>query len=78
MVQRALFDFWPHQRWPPNSPDLNPLDYCVWSELGEQMNWSRVVNRETLIDEVKRSVKEIRVVIVRRSVTSWTNRVYKM
>ena len=19
--------------WPPNSPDLNPFDYCVWSAL---------------------------------------------
>ena len=19
--------------WPPNSPDLNPVDYCVWSEM---------------------------------------------
>ena len=19
--------------WPPNSPDLNPVDYCVWSSL---------------------------------------------
>ena len=19
--------------WPPNSPDFNPVDYCVWSAL---------------------------------------------
>ena len=19
--------------WPPNSSDLNPVDYCVWSEM---------------------------------------------
>ena len=19
--------------WPPNSPDLNPVDYCIWSAL---------------------------------------------
>ena len=19
--------------WPPNSPDLSPVDYCVWSAL---------------------------------------------
>ena len=23
--------------WPPNSSDLNPLDYCVWDELGKAM-----------------------------------------
>ena len=23
-------DFIQKNEWPPNSPDLNPLDYCVW------------------------------------------------
>ena len=23
--------FWSPMEWPPNSPDLNPLDYAVWS-----------------------------------------------
>ena len=23
--------FWTPQQWPPNSPDLNPLDYAIWS-----------------------------------------------
>ena len=23
--------YWSPQQWPPNSPDLNPLDYAVWS-----------------------------------------------
>ena len=23
-------DFVSKDEWPPNSPDLNPLDYCVW------------------------------------------------
>ena len=23
-------DFIQKHEWPPNSPDLNPLDYCVW------------------------------------------------
>ena len=21
--------------WPPNSRDLNPLDYCVWNEIAQ-------------------------------------------
>ena len=21
--------------WPPNSPDLNPMDYGIWSQLGD-------------------------------------------
>ena len=23
--------FWTHEQWPPNSPNLNPLDYAIWS-----------------------------------------------
>ena len=24
--------------WPPNSPDLNPLDYCVWSIIEKKVD----------------------------------------
>ena len=24
-----FWNFWPKTRWPPNSPDLNPLDYSI-------------------------------------------------
>jgi len=29
--------FIPPILWPPNSPDLNPVDYKVWSVLQEQV-----------------------------------------
>ena len=28
--------------WPPNSPDLNPLDYCVWNEFVQAMKWDKI------------------------------------
>jgi hypothetical protein len=28
-----MANFWPKTIWPPSSPDLNPLDYSVWSVL---------------------------------------------
>ncbi|CAM4782320.1 unnamed protein product [Rotaria magnacalcarata] len=73
-----FFDFWSKDRWPPNSPDLNPLDYCVWNELCQHMNWSHVVDKQALINEIKQGAKKIQIEVVRRSVTSWTNRIYKM
>ena len=27
--------FWSPQQWPPNSPDLNPLDYAIWSMVAQ-------------------------------------------
>ena len=46
--------------WPPNSPDLNRLDYSIWDEFAQQINWAKVKSKKTLIDELKRSVKRIR------------------
>ncbi|CAF1365160.1 unnamed protein product [Didymodactylos carnosus] len=71
-------DLWSYGHWPPNSSDLNPLDYCIWSERSEQTNWSRITNKQTLIHQIKQAVKELRMEVVRRSMTSWTNRVYQM
>ena len=48
-------DFIPPTLWPPNSPDLNPVDYKVWSVLQERVYRSRIqdVNhlKERLLEE---------------------------
>ena len=33
--------------WPANSPDLNPVDYCIWEKLQERVyrNWIRDVDQ---------------------------------
>ncbi len=33
--------FWSKEFWPPNSPDLNPLDYYMWGVLKRNSNKSR-------------------------------------
>ena len=30
-LQKECYNFVPFSHWPPSSPDLNPLDYFVWS-----------------------------------------------
>ena len=29
--------FWRKEMWPPQSPDLNPLDYSIWSVLQQEV-----------------------------------------
>lgn len=65
-------------RWPPNSPDLNPLDYCIWDEFANAIKWDRVVSKETLIEEIKQGAKRIRQEVVLESCSSWTNRLYRL
>ena len=41
--------------WPPNSPDLNPVDYCVWSALERNVYRGRSENtfelKEAILQE---------------------------
>ena len=45
--------------WPPNSPDLNPLDYAVWSILEEKACQKPHPNIESLKRALKKAWKEI-------------------
>ena len=45
--------------WPPNSSDLNPLNDCLWGNLGKMIKWNRVTSKNSLIVTLKRSVKVV-------------------
>ena len=64
--------------WPPNSPDLNVLDYCIWGEFARAINGDLVTSNTALINELKRAVKKIRPEVVFESCASWTNRLYRL
>ncbi len=42
LIQNWLSDniemFWSEEFWPPNSPDVNPMDYYVWGVLERDSN----------------------------------------
>jgi len=42
-------EFIPPTFWPPNSPDLNPVDYKVWSIMQEKVYKKRITD----IDELR-------------------------
>lgn len=64
--------------WPPNSPDLNPMDYSIWNEFAQLIDWRVVTSKATLIDALKQAVQEISLDIVFESCSSWTNRLYRL
>ena len=76
---RVVFpSFLDKDTYPANSPALNPLDDCIWDELGRVINWNKVTWKSPLIAELKRSVKKIRLDVVRESCSVWTDRLYHM
>ncbi|CAF2187062.1 unnamed protein product [Rotaria magnacalcarata] len=67
-------DFISKERWPPNSRDLCSLDYSLWNELGQCMNWNRITTNTTLIEEIKRSVVKVDKKIFFNSILDFTIR----
>ena len=47
--------FIPPDLWPPNSPDLNPVDYKIWGVVQERVYQSRVHS----IDELKQCLLHV-------------------
>jgi len=50
-VQKNCPAFIVKEEWPPNSPDLNPLDYHVWGTMLER--FQRYTPKSTNIAELK-------------------------
>ena len=63
--------FIPPDLWPANSPDLNPVDYRIWSVVQQRMYQS--LAHET--DELKQCVPQVwRNVIIDNAIDEWRKR----
>jgi hypothetical protein len=71
LLQHSTPGFITPLQWPPNSPDLNPVDYKIWSVLQERVYRGRIrdVNhlKERLVEEWSRFDQDI----VDRAVKEW-------
>jgi hypothetical protein len=48
-----------NNRWPPNSPDLNVLDYYVWDAITNNKEWNKVKDYDTLTDEIRKGIRRV-------------------
>ena len=49
LLQQEIPDFIGPDLWPPNSPDLNPVDYKIWGVMQQHVYERRMNN----VDELK-------------------------
>ena len=47
--------FWTKEDWPPNSPDLNPLDYGIWGMLEQEVYRMPPKNSQDLESKIRRA-----------------------
>lgn len=67
-------DFIAAKDWPSGSPDLNPLDYKLWSVLEEMVCKKRHANLESLKKSLKNAVAKFPLHVVRESIDAWPDR----
>ena len=76
--QENFPSFTDKDHWPLNSPDLNPLDYSIWDEFINVIDWNKVKSKATLIQQLKSSLKKIRESVIVENYTSSINRLYRI
>ena len=63
-------------KWPPNSPDLNPLDYFFWNEVEVRLKKKRFLNVSQLVQKIKETVKEIPIKMIQDSIDNFRSRIF--
>lgn len=66
--------FWPKDFWPPNSPDLNPLDYFVWSVVEADSNKTHHSNVESLRLAVRMAFRNLSKVSLKNACNRFRSR----
>jgi len=54
LLKVEMPDFIPPNLWPPNRPDLNPVDYKIWGVLQEWVYKTSIMD----VDELRRRIAE--------------------
>ena len=69
LLDQETPNFIPPALWPPNSPDLNLVDYAVWSVLQERVYRSKISN----VNKLKRRVNSAALshTVIERAVGEW-------
>lgn len=70
--------FWRKEMWPPQSPDLNPLDYSIWSVLQEEVQGVSHPNVEALKAHIVKTWEAMDPAYIIKTCQSFRSRVEKV
>ena len=68
-------EFLEKHNWPPNSPDLSPLDYFYWNEVDKNIKYSPFMTIDMLKEEIKNACSKVNKDMIKNSVQTFTSRV---
>jgi transposase len=74
LLQRETPSFIPPTQWPPNSPDLNPVDYAIWGIMKQKVYRTKISNLEELRQRICDAWNEISQTVIDASIGQWRKR----
>ena len=74
LLEDEIPDFFATDEWPPNSPDLNPLDYSIWKTSEERVNSKYHSSMESLKAYILKEWDNLTMEEVRKSIDAWPRR----
>ena len=74
-LQNECYDFVPFSHWLPSSPDLNPLDYFVWSYVKNITNMTYHNTKASLITAIRRVFSELLPALVEKACSHFRIRI---
>jgi len=74
MLRMNTPDFIPPDLWPPNSPDLNPVDYSIWGILEEKVYQHRINNLDELKQRLRTEWCNLDHAVVAAAIRQWRRR----
>ena len=74
-LQKECYDFVPFSYWPPSFPDLNLLDYFVWSYFEIITNMTSHNNKASLIAAIRRVFTELSPALVEKACSQFRIRI---
>ena len=74
-LQKECYDFVPFSHWPSSSPDLNPLDYFVWSYVENITNMTSPNTKASLIATIRRVFTELPPALVKKACSQFRIRI---
>jgi len=60
--------------WHPNLPDLNPVDYSVWSILQEKLYKTRIIDLDDLKHRIRTEWTKLDHAVIAAAVRQWRRR----
>uniref|UniRef100_A0A3Q1HRU9 Tc1-like transposase DDE domain-containing protein n=1 Tax=Acanthochromis polyacanthus TaxID=80966 RepID=A0A3Q1HRU9_9TELE len=72
---RNLAAYWPKKMWPPQSPDLNPLDYSVWATVEKEACNTSHASVQALKASVKRTWQKMTLDYIKKTCLAFRRRV---